>query len=635
MLDGMRRMSQGLVGRIIMGLVMGFISLSFAIWGVGNIFIGYGSGKAAQVGKIDISTDQVRQLYQTRLQQLQQQARRAITNDEAHVAGLDRQVMNQLLSSAALDGKADKLGLAISDKDIAQKILVEPGFAGPTGKFDPNKFNEVLRQNGFNEASFVFEQRRTYLRQDIADALTGDMIVPDAALQAIHRFRDETRSLDYFELPASAAGDIPAPDDATLQAYFDSRKQGFRAPEYRGIVTLAVEPRSLAEPAAISDAAARKKYDEVKTQRYLTPATRHAEQVVFKDEGSAKQASEKIKAGATLASVAEDMKLPVADLGSVTKTGVFDQALAETIFALPEGGDSEPVKNAFGYTILHVISATPESVRSFEDAGDEIKGELAREAAKKTVGDIRDKIEDERTSGKPLEEAAAAAGQKAVAIAAIDRAGLDKSGTEVAGLVDREALLKAVFASNIGVDNDTLTTSDGGYVWFEVTSVEPARDQLLSEVKDKVANAWKEDEISRRISEKADALAKRIDAGEALSALAQELGLEAKSAADVKRIGTTSVPQTVVLRAFALPVGQAGSASGQGDGRIVFKVLGSVTPDLNKDSDVMKAVTTQLKQSYADDLLGEYLARAQSDAGVTINQAEVRSATGVSDSGDQ
>ena len=635
MLDGMRRMSQGLLGRAIMGLVMGFISLSFAIWGVGNIFVGYGAGKVATVGGVDVSSDTLRQLYQVRLQNLQQQAKRAITNDEAHQMGLDQQVLGQLISNATLDSQAQKLGLAISDKDIAQRLLTEPEFAGPTGKFDAGKFSQLLQDNGYSEQSFVRVQRGSYLRQEISDALTGDMTVPDAALDAIHRFRDETRSVEYFELPASAAGEPPAPDDAALQAFYDSRKESFRAPEYRGVVTLAIEPSKLADPAAVPDAAAQARYDAIKDQRYKTEATRKASQVVFKDDESANAASEKIKGGAKLADIAAEAKLPVADLGVVTKDGVFDKALADAIFALPVGGVSDPIKSQFGYAITEVTEATPETIKPFAEVAPEIKADIARQQAKKTIGDLRDKIEDERTSGKPLEEAAAAAGQKAVKIEAIDASGLDKNGAPVEGLDDRDALVKAVFASNIGVDNDTLNTPEGGFVWFEVTSIDPSREKPLNEVKDKVISAWKDDEIAKSINAKADAMVKRIDGGEEIAAVATELNLDVKNANDVKRVATTSVPQSVALRAFSLPVGKAGSSTGDGDGRIVFKVLDSTLPPLDKDSDVMKGVATQLKQSFGEELMTQYLNKEEASAGVTINQAEFRNAIGLADTGDQ
>ena len=73
MLEGMRKASQGWLGKIVMSVVMGFIILSFAIWGVGDIFRGFGVGKLAQVGDTEIPVDSFRNQYQTMLQQLQRQ----------------------------------------------------------------------------------------------------------------------------------------------------------------------------------------------------------------------------------------------------------------------------------------------------------------------------------------------------------------------------------------------------------------------------------------------------------------------------------------------------------------------------------------------------------------------------------
>ena len=50
MLDYMRTASQGFAGRAIMAIVLGVIILSFAWWGTGNPFEGYGRNNVATVG---------------------------------------------------------------------------------------------------------------------------------------------------------------------------------------------------------------------------------------------------------------------------------------------------------------------------------------------------------------------------------------------------------------------------------------------------------------------------------------------------------------------------------------------------------------------------------------------------------
>ena len=629
MLDGMRKASQGWLGRTVMVVVVGFISLSFVVWGVGDIFRGFGTNTVAKVGKTEIPADSLRNAYQTQLQQLQRQSRRAVTNDQARAMGLDSRVLSKLVADAALDEQTRNLGLSMSDQEIAKTILTDPTFAGTTGKFDSARFAEILRDNGFTERSFAAEQRKVYLRQEFVDAIAGNLTVPKAALEAIHRYRNETRSVEYFELPVAAAGAIPAPDDATLQPFFDGRKQTFRAPELRGFVALAVTPGTLADPATVSESDAMTQYNRVKAQRYATPEKREVEQVIFADEKSANEASAKIAAGAALGAVAEEFKTSVVSLGSMTKTEIFDKAIAEAVYSLAEGAVSGPIKGQFGYVLVRAAKIIPESIKPFADVADDLRRELATERAKKAVGDLRDKIEDERTSGKALADAAKVVGLTPMTIDAIDQNGRDRSGKEVENLPEREALLRAVFASDIGVDNETLNTKDNGYVWFEVTNVEKARERTLAEVKPTVEAAWRDDEIARRLSAKAAELIKKIEGGEAIEAIAKAEGdLDVKNVADARRIETTSLSPGVIARVFAVPVGSAGSAAGDGQSRIVFKVLDAVTPTIDLDSDAMKGIDGQLKTSLGEDILVQYLAKLQSDLGVTINQAAARVATG-------
>src|SRR3954452_9400819 len=251
MLQGLRNASQNWLGRTLLAIVMGFIVVSFAIWGIGDIFRGFGTSKLAQVGSIDISSQEYRAAYQHELQRIQRQARRAVTNDEARAIGLDREVLSRLVSQAALDQKARQLGLAMAEEDLAKAILNDPSFKGPNGQFDRNRFANALRDFGYSERTFANERRQDYLRQEILQAVAGNLVVPEALLEAINRYRNETRSVDYVVLPPSAAGDLPAPSEDVLQKYYNEHKQTFRAPEYRRLVTLAVTPTTAVNPESI------------------------------------------------------------------------------------------------------------------------------------------------------------------------------------------------------------------------------------------------------------------------------------------------------------------------------------------------------------------------------------------------
>ena len=630
MLEGMRKASQGWVGRIFMALIMGFISLSFAIWGVGDIFRGIGTAKVAEVGETDIPTEAFRNAYQTQLQTMQRQARRAITNDQARALGVDRQVLTRMISEALLDDRAQKFGLAMSEQVIAKSILADQTFAGPDGKFDPNRFQEILRDNGYTELGFAREQRRVYLRQEIVEALAGKLPVPTALLDAVNRYRAETRSVEYFELPVAAAGAINPPAEADLQAFYETRKQAFRAPEYRKVVVLSVTPASLAEPDKVSDADAKVMYDRVKGQRYGTAERRELEQIVFADEKAATDASAAIKGGKSFAEAAADAKLSVVELGTIAKADIFDKAIADAGFSTAQGAVSEPVKGQFGWVLVRVAAISGENVKPLAEVAADLKREIATDRARKTASELRDKIEDERTSGKALTDAAKAVNLTPTVLDGVDASGKDRTGKDVA-LPDRENVLKAVFASDIGVDNDLLSNRDGGYVWFEVASIDPARERRLDEVKDQVLAAWTSDEISKRLSAKGNDIVKAIKAGQSFEDAAKAAGVEPKRDDKVRRVEPSELPQGAVARVFGIPVGDIGASDGQGQSRLIFKVLDSVTPPLDPDADVMKGLAEQLRSGLAEDVVTQYLARLQTESGVKINEAAVNAAVGGSD----
>ena len=106
MLRGIRKASSNWLGRAVMAVVLGLIAVSFAIWGIGDIFRGFGRSTVAKIGSTEITVEQFRQIYNDRLQQLSRELGRPITPDQARALQLDQQLAGQLVAEAALDQRA-------------------------------------------------------------------------------------------------------------------------------------------------------------------------------------------------------------------------------------------------------------------------------------------------------------------------------------------------------------------------------------------------------------------------------------------------------------------------------------------------------------------------------------------------
>ncbi len=622
MLRGIHKASSTWLGRGVMAIIMGGLVVSFAIWGIGDIFRGFGLSSALKIGKTEISIEQFRQFYNDRLQQLSRQAGRPITPDQARASGLDRQVLGQLVAETTLDEQAKALRLGMSNDEIASRITSDPSFRGTNGQFDRARFAAVIRDAGFTEGRFVEEQRRVMLRRQIALSLSGDMQVPAAAIETINRYQNEKRAIEYLTLGPAQAGDIPQPTPEQLSKYFEERKVVFRAPEYRKVTLLSMAAADLAKPDAVSDTDA-KNYYELHKASYGTPERRELRQIVFPQADEAAAARERIVKGASFDDIAKarELKASDTDVGIVAKADIIDPAVADAAFALKSGETSEPIKGRFGTVLVQVGKIEPGTQKTYEEVAPKIKRELAENRAKTEMGNLRDKFEDERAAGSTLAEAAKKLGLKSRTIDAVDRSGRAPDGKAVADLPKSPDVIAAAFTSDVGVDNDPLQLPSG-YLWYDVTGITPSRERSLDEVKDQVTQHWRDDEVGKRLQAKSDEMLGKLKAGTTLAQLATDNGLKVETAVDLQRGKPGGfAPAKLVEAAFKAPKDTPANATGdQETTRFILRVTETTDPKLDAASAAAKQITTTLQSSYADDIIGAYVTKLESDFGVTVNQ---------------
>ena len=605
-----------------MATVVGFLVISFAVWGIGDVFRGFGRSTVAKIGRTEITIEQFRSLYNERLQQYARQLGRPIGADQARALGLDRLIVGQLFSEIVLDERARALGLALSDAEVAKQITTDPSFQGPNGKFDRFRFEQIIRNAGYTEARYVAEQRKRLLRRQLAGTVSSGMSAPKALVEAANRYQNEQRSIEYVLIDRAQAGEVPAPTPEELAKYFEERKILFRAPEYRKLVIVSLIPSEQARWIEISDADLKRAYDE-RRARYVTPEQRHVLQIDFPDAEAARAAADRVAKGATFVDIAKELGKTEKDidLGTVAKAGMIDKSVAEAAFALKEGEVSAPIQGRFGTVLVQVVKIEPETVRTLEEVAGALKQELATARAKAEISDLYNKIEDALLEGKTLAEAAEKLRIPMRAIEAIDRSGRDAAGMPV-NLPDQQRLLAAAFTTDLGVARDPLQSQDG-YIWLDVAGITPSRERPLEEVKNLVEARWREQEIATRLNAKATAISDKLKAGSTFADVAAAERLKVESATGLKRgqgEGALSAAAIdAVFRTAKDAVGKADAA--QPTEQVVFRVTDIVVPTLDMASDDAKRIVETLDRGLSEDMFAEYIAKLESEIGVTINQS--------------
>jgi peptidyl-prolyl cis-trans isomerase D len=619
MMEALRSSAGSWIAKIFIAL----LALSFGIWGIADVFRGGTSDVLASVGDKKITGEEYRRAFDRQVRVFSQQQGVQITPDQARAIGLDRQVLAQLLQEASLDAQAAKLGLAISDAMIAERITSNKAFQGPNGQFDANRFRQILASNGLSEGEVVNLEKESLLSGGIVDALTSGTEIPKTMAQIAWRHRNEQRDVKYFVI----AGDkivIPPPSDSDLKAYYDKHPQAFSVPERRTVATLTVTPQAVAPSITLSEEELAKQFESRK-DKYAIPETRRIERIPFPSVEEAQQARARIMQGTPFATVGSERGFTEKDLvlDKVSKNDMRDPAVADVAFALKDGEVSQPVQGRLSVFLVKASNIEPGHQRSMAEVKDTLRNELQLERARDVIIDLHGKIEDARGGGATLEEVARDNKLSLKVFGPMDHNGTGVDGKEIADIPAKSELLKAAFESDVGVDNDPLSTNDDGFIWYEIREVKPAQRKPFEEAKAEVTQAWTERQRRDRLTDQAKALVKRAEQGNKLEDLAREQAAEIKTQTSVKR-GTSSeaFDNAAVTALFAVPENGFSYAL-EGDGKHA-KIMQS-SPVMGQPFDAnaadVRKIAEALSQNLSSDISSLYLAELQRNLGVSLNDA--------------
>ncbi len=626
MLTSMREKSGGVLAKIFIGL----LAMSFAIWGISDVFRVSPEDTLITAGETTIPVSAYSDRFRATLQQIARRTGRSISPDEAREMGLDRQILIQLIREAVLKENVRRLGLSLSDEFIARRIKSMPQFAGPDGRFDPEKLRQALFAAGMSEAEFVAEERTALLGNGVMAAVTADVVAPRTLLEQIHAFRNAARDAEYVVIVANEAA-VPQPDEATLKKYYEKHKQRFTVPERRIIRVLALEPEKLLDKVQVDEEELKRLY-EVQKDRFNVPERRTVEQLRFDSEDEANTALQALKSGQkTWEQLLEEKKLKPEDvrLGPFDRKSFPDEKLAEAVFSVKEGEVAGPVKTPLGVFVARVVKVQPAQTKTFEQVRGELEKHLKLEKARDLAAELYDKIEEARASGMGLADVAAAQGLELATTEPVTRSGTDETGKPLSVPGGMQVVAEA-FRAEPGMDNDVVQLPNDGYAWFEVVKILPAGPRPFEKARADVEKAWRAEAFSASLRRQVEELKKKAESGTPLERVAEEIGATVKTIEKVKRNDARpDFPGVAVEALFAARPGAfAVAIAPDGSKAWLMKVKERPLAELDASSSEAKALRTVLSRGIATDLGAQYIAALQQAYDVQINMNLWRQASG-------
>lgn len=600
--------------------VLGIAMLAMAGFGISGVFSQATSATVATVGDASVSTDEYFLGIQNEISNISQQFNQNISIDQALLFGLDRTVLQRLIQQAAFRGEGERLGISVSDQTVANSLLSNRGFQGINGNFDKEVYEEAVRRSGLTSSEYEDLLRNSATQEIILEALVAGANIPVEANLAIFEYLGESRGFNYVRLDKSNMnGNLPAPTDSDLTAYFAANPAEFTQAMTRKITYVSMNPTDLAESVEISEDEIVALYKE-RSAEYNTPEKRFVERIVMGNLEEANAAVVQIVAGdLTFEGLAEQRGLELAaiDLGDVTRRDLSKVA-ADLLFETEEPGIYGPAISDLGPAIYRVNASIAAQTIPLEEVRDELKNELAIEEAINVIGDEVDGITDLIAGGASLEDLA---DETQMQLGTIDW--IEGSTNDIAAY---SVFREEATAAEIGEERDIVEMDDGGIFVLRLDEIVEPFVKPFDDVSDAVNAAWLVQKTNEKIAARGEQIISAIKASNgSLVDFANNLNVE--FAGEIARTSNIpDLPPAIVAAIYDLDVGD--TAIIDDINGVVVVELESISPFDPEDADsitVLEQVEAQRSEQVGLDVT-VYFGQALVNQGQpTINQARIDS----------
>lgn len=612
MLSRLRSGSKSIVVKSLLILV----ALTFVLWGVGDVFRSSSSRTVATVGDVNIPFEQFNEAVQREVSRYTQLFGKSLSEAEIAALGLRQQVLSQIVQEELLSQRAKELDLRVGKDIVFERVANTPVFHDESGKFNKDQFREVLRSNGLTEQRYI-------------DALTNDMAIGflvtsilesdlnnGAITQVLYRAQHEKRVADLLLVPATQVKVVPEASEAELLEFYNKNVKQYTTPEKRDVAYIVVTPDVAEKELAFSDEQL-EEWFEGNIARYSKPEQRHVSQYLFDSKDEAEQALQTLRGGGAIG-------VESTDLGEVSREGL-PQNITNTVFNLAKGEFSEPVSSDLGWHLFYVSKLVESRTPAFGEIKQQVLKDIRAEQAEGVFYSLTNQIEDDIAGGLGLQKVAEKYSLD------VKRAQGVKASSRKLGELDAASELVAVaFANAEGELSSLIALEDGsGYAVVSVEKVQEQRVQPLDEVRARVADAWKVNKKQQMTRELADELASQIKEGAEIAKLASVPGLSflpQRSFGKPNGKTESEYSDAFVDALFSLAPGGTTEAYYTSNGGYVIGRLEQVietdeTPQT--DAEGYAQVQQELRDSFGNELMEQYIAYLQTLYPVDINQEAV------------
>ena len=507
------------------------------------------------------------------------------------------QMVDQMVTDRAMALEAERLGIQVTDADVAEAIRQMVPSLFPDGKFvGKDAYAGMLAQQNMTIDQFETDLKRQVAITRLRDIAMEGTIVTQAEIEAAFLKKNQKIKVEFVRLTADKYKAETQPSQQEMQDYYKDNTSRYSSPEKRNLTVLIADQVKMEAGISVTDADLQRMYSQ-NLEAFRTPERVKARHILLKTQG--KPASEEaaikakgdsilkqIKGGGDFAKLAkENSEDPGSganggDLGDWITHGQMVAAFDKAIFSLKVGEISDLVKTEYGYHIVQTLAHQDAGVRTFA----EVKTELAAQWKKQRVNDLVQQASDkaqgalQKDPAHP-EKVAAEYGMQVVRVDGF------AAGTPVADLGPNADFDQAVTGLKKG-EVSQVVSSGNKLALAIVDEVIPPHPSRFEEVQGQIRDFMGQSRASAAVQKHANELIEKAKAmGGDLAKAAKSMGLDVKTSNEVDRAGNIEGIglASYVSEGFSRPDGTVFGPVGTPDGgTIVARVLSHGGADLSQ-----------------------------------------------------
>lgn len=541
MLTTIREKTQGWIAAIILGLV----TIPFALWGINTYFEGGGRLNVAEVNGVDISVDAYKRTLDDQRRSLQQMLGRAADPRLFDTPEFRQRVLDGLVDELLVAADVEAHGYRVSNAELSRQIRLVPQFQRD-GQFDPNLYAALLRNNGQDVPGFEARLRRDVLVRQAESGFAQSAIVTSSEIQTLLSLQAQQREATVAVLKSTRLRDRIKISAAAIEQEYNSNAERYKTPERVRIDYIRLDAAELAKGVHVSEEDIRKAMTESAASA-AGKEERRVSHILIKlpqdAEASAEKAAmakaqdlrAKLLVGTDFATLArknsEDPGSAAqgGDLGFVAR-GTLAKEFEQALFALKKSGElSAPVRSSYGLHLIKLTgvkgpSAAPAATRAKVEA--EIKVRKAEERFFELSEKFHNLVYEQTDSLKP---AAELLGLKIESSGWFTRTG----GGGGSGLVADPKIIEAAFDPEVlgqGRNSSTIEIGRNTLVALRVAAHETRNLRPLAEVRSEIEKTLLVSAVQAEAERLSQEALGKLRAGQSFDGVTRQYGMDAQPA---------------------------------------------------------------------------------------------------------